>query len=397
MNRLLFFTFDFPPSVGGIETRTMNYARELAKRGDDLVVVHMLNPADRSRLLRGESRSAEELDGFRVIRYAYSLRATLQLFLTSVRESGFRSREVVHVFTGANTIVGLMYVLLARATGKKTGVSVFGKDLLASKPSGVFFFPLVLSLTAASRIMVNSVSTLNRLPPRMRKKATVHYPGVDPTALSTVRPPNPDGGRGNILFVGRLVKRKGLEDLLGAFEIVSKSLPDARLVVVGDGPFRDEFAELVRESPAGKNVSMKGMLTGPPLYQEYAACDVFVMPSRTTRTDTEGFGMVFLEAAFFSRPSVGTKSGGIPEAVVDGETGLLADQGDVLGLARRIKELLEDRSLASRLGENGRKRVLSGFTWASSTDRFLRAYGLRPGTPRAPKLTQPSFNQERGS
>jgi len=373
-SRFLFLTFDFPPSVGGIETRTMNYVKEMMGQGKNLVVVHLLNPADRMKLLGNRPRSIESFYGAKLLRYPYSVQRTFSTLQASMRDSGFRNREVVHVFTGANTVIGFMYLLLGRLTRKQTGVSVFGKDFLASRPSKLFFVPLLLSLTIAERVMVNSNSTLKSLPPRFRKKATVLYPGVDPNVLETGLESRPEGERGRILFVGRLVRRKGLVELLKAFEIVSKSIPDARLVIVGDGPFRSELEALIRESSVGERVEMRGTLTGQPLNREYASCDVFVMPSKTTSVDTEGFGMVFLEAAYFARPAVGTRSGGIPEAVVDGETGLLVDQDDVEGLALKIRTLLEDRALAARLGQNARQRVLSGYTWEKATERFLDMY-----------------------
>jgi len=378
--RFLFFTFDFPPSVGGIETRTMNYAKVIAREGNDLVIVHLLNPMDRLRLLGKRSRSQGSFVGAKLLRYAYSFQKTPMTFVASLRDSHFRDREIVHVFTGANTIIGFLYLLLARLTGKKAGVSVFGKDFLASRPSGHFFIPLLLSLTVANHVMVNSLSTLRNLPPAFRSKATVLYPGVDPEELGTVNRQCAIGGQRTILFVGRLVKRKGLTDLLSAFEIVARSHPDTRLVVVGDGPFRPELEGLVARSPFRDRVELKGTLTGKPLYEEYASCDVFVMPSRTTNVDTEGFGMVFLEAAYFARPAVGTRSGGIPEAVVDGETGLLVDQEDIEDLASKIAALLSDRALSERLGQRARERVLSDYTWESATRRFLGMYGIE-GAP----------------
>ncbi|HME18507.1 MAG TPA: glycosyltransferase family 4 protein, partial [Nitrososphaerales archaeon] len=314
--------------------------------------------------------------GARLLRYAYSFQTTPRTFLASVRDSGFRDRDIVHVFTGANTAIGLLYIVLGRLTGKKTGVSVFGKDFLASRPSRLFFVPLLLSLTLANHVMVNSLSTLRRLPPAFRKKAKVLYPGIDPEELGTVQPRASDTDRRKVLFVGRLVRRKGLPELLRAFEIVSKSCPDARLAIVGDGPYRQELERLVAESPVRDRVELKGMLTGKPLFQEYASCDVFVMPSRATSVDTEGFGMVFLEAAFFSRPAVGTRSGGIPEAVVDGETGLLVEQDDVSGLAQKIVTLLSDKALSQKLGQRARERVLSDYTWRKATRRFLDMYGI---------------------
>ncbi len=380
VNRFLFLTFDFSPNVGGIETRTMSYVKEMVGRGNDLVIVHLLNPADRLRILGARSRSIESFYGAKLVRYPYSVQTTLSILQASLKDSSFRDREVVHVFTGANTVIGLMYVVLGRLARKQTGVSVFGKDFLASRPSKLFFVPLILSLSIASHVMVNSISTLKHLPPRFRKKASVLYPGVDPNILGAGFEPRRETKRGRILFVGRLVKRKGLVELLKAFELVSKSNSTVRLVIVGDGPFRPEFEGLVRESSVANRVEMKGTLTGQPLYLEYASCDVFVMPSKTTSVDTEGFGMVFLEAAYFARPAVGTRSGGIPEAVVDGETGLLVEQGDIEGLALKIKTLLVDEELSERLGQNARQRVLSGYTWEKATENFLNMYrsGSRP-------------------
>ena len=94
-----------------------------------------------------------------------------------------------------------------------------------------------------------------------------------------------------------------------------------------------------------------------------AACEMLVMPSRAIlrRGDTEGFGMVFLEAGACGKPVVGGDSGGIRDAVVDGETGLLVDPEDPAEVGAAICRLLSDRELAARLGERGRQRVLERF------------------------------------
>lgn len=95
------------------------------------------------------------------------------------------------------------------------------------------------------------------------------------------------------------------------------------------------------------------------------------MPSKRLKDDVEGFGIVFLEASLFSKPSVGTWSGGIPEAVVHRETGLLVREGDVASLKEALKGLLVDRGLTRRLGENARVRVLEEFSWRRATERLL--------------------------
>jgi len=91
-----------------------------------------------------------------------------------------------------------------------------------------------------------------------------------------------------------------------------------------------------------------------------AACDVLVLPSRT-----DSFGIVFLEAWLYGKPVIGARAGGIPCVINDGEDGLLVPFGDTAALAKGIGLLLADRTLAARLGENGRRKTLGEMTWAS--------------------------------
>ena len=108
----------------------------------------------------------------------------------------------------------------------------------------------------------------------------------------------------------------------------------------------------------------------------YAACDIFAMPSRalSQRDGIEGFGIVFLEAAAASKPVVGGRSGGIPEAVHDGVTGRLVDPDDVDQLAEVLIDLLRDRDLAARLGTNGRRKVEAAeAAWRTTLRRIWEA------------------------
>jgi glycosyltransferase involved in cell wall biosynthesis len=98
------------------------------------------------------------------------------------------------------------------------------------------------------------------------------------------------------------------------------------------------------------------------------------MPSRRFSQDVEGFGMVFFEASLFKKPAVGTWSGGIPEAVIHGKTGLLIKPGDVNALEEAMKLLLTDEELARKLGESAYERVMSNFTWERAALKFLKMY-----------------------
>lgn len=372
--RYLLVTFDFPPSVGGIETRLGNYVSEMVKDDRRVSVVHLLNPEDRRRLLGPGLSSVGGFHGASLLRFAYLFHLTPLIFLLSLRRGGFGQSKTVHVFTGANTLLGALFVLFARLAHKDAGVSLFGKDFLASKQSKLYLFPLVLSMLLSTHIMVNSRATLGLISPNLRRKTTVLYPGIDGSALQPFVKAKEVGTSQKVLFVGRLVRRKGLADLVEAFRLVAKENTQAELVIVGDGPFKGELTRIVEDSGLAGRITMKGMLTGADLYSEYASCDVFVMPSRTSRDDMEGFGMVFLEAGFFGKPSIGTNAGGIPEAVIDGETGLLVRQGDIAGLSGKILLVLRDKSLAERLGKSARDRVVANLTWESSARGFLRMY-----------------------
>ena len=245
-----------------------------------------------------------------------------------------------------------------------------------------------------SKIAVNSRFTASLLPAKHSKKIGILYPSVDPGiaidvedgSLSNVNDKlndrdatrvqggkiqSPENHRKIILFVGRLVKRKGVDDLLLAYMDVLKRLPDSKLEIVGDGPELVTLQKLSLDLGIALNVQFLGKLSGPPLYQRYRACDVFVMPSKATEVDVEGFGTVFLEAGIFGKPSIGTISGGIPEAIRDGITGLLVPEGDVGLLSQALEKLLFDPDLAQRLGESARNVVLGEFTWDHSTKRLV--------------------------
>lgn len=167
-----------------------------------------------------------------------------------------------------------------------------------------------------------------------------------------VRPDAPRGRRGDhLLFVGRLIPQKGCADLLEALSGIDGAPP---LLVIGDGPQRAELEQLAQ------SLRVKATFVGArdPEYVARAMASgiAFCVPSRR-----EGLGMVFLEAAAARLPVVSYASGGISEAVIDGETGLLAPEGDVGTLARYLRQVVGDVELATRLGTAGRRRVEDEF------------------------------------
>lgn len=177
-----------------------------------------------------------------------------------------------------------------------------------------------------------------------------------------------------VLFVGRLVERKGVAGLVEAVGRLPAAL-DARLEIVGDGPERPKLETLIREKGLADRVVLRGRVSGAALGEAYAAADVVALPSIVdSRSDTEGLGVVLLEAMSYGVAVVGSRVGGIPDIIVDGETGLLVAPGDPTALAEALRRLAEDRGLAARLGTAGRAHVRAHFNWRSIVTAWEACY-----------------------
>ena len=180
------------------------------------------------------------------------------------------------------------------------------------------------------------------------------------------------------LFVGRLVPRKGLQDLFAALPALD---PRVRLVVAGHGAVAPWRRQAETEGVADR-VEFLGAVPDEDLPRLYRAADIFVAPSRDRRDgdDVEGFGIVFLEAAASGLPALGTGTGGIPEAVEDGTGGLLVPSGDVPRLAEAWRSLAADPALRRRLGQGGLTGRARTHGPGTSARRLLDALArARPG------------------
>jgi len=195
-------------------------------------------------------------------------------------------------------------------------------------------------------------------------------------------PPSPSpsashggGSKGfRVLFVGRLVERKGVAELIEAVRRLPPAL-GARLDVIGDGPERARLEALVRESGLGDRVVLRGRVPAAELRAAYGAADVLALPSvLDSRSDTEGLGVVLLEAMSYGVPVIGSKIGGIPDIVIDGETGLLVPPGDSAALATELQRLAQDEDLRARLGAAGRAHIRGPFAWDSVVAAWESCY-----------------------
>lgn len=201
--------------------------------------------------------------------------------------------------------------------------------------------------------------------------------GSPPDRLALTGPPDAPV---RILFVGRLVERKGVEVLVRAVASGTFSRP-VELRIVGAGEWADPIRAAIREAGLPE-ARLLGRVSAEELRTEYENADVFVLPAvRDAKGDTEGLGVVLLEALRFERPVIASDIGGIPDIVRHEETGLLCPPGDARALAAAIGRLIDEPERARRFARQGRERAASVFGWdgivAATTKAYERARAAR--------------------
>jgi colanic acid/amylovoran biosynthesis glycosyltransferase len=205
--------------------------------------------------------------------------------------------------------------------------------------------------------------------------------GVDVDLAPPTRPETDDV---QVLAVGRMVPKKHPLATLAAFVTAAKDHPRLRLTMVGDGPLADDVARVAAASGLGDRIELLGAQPHATVKALLAGADVFVQHSVVSPVDgdEEGLPVAVLEAMAAGAPVVSTRHAGIPEAVVDGVTGLLVDEGDVQGMAQAIADLAADAGCRRELGRRGHARALERFSWSRERDDLRRLLGLAVEAPR---------------
>ncbi len=197
----------------------------------------------------------------------------------------------------------------------------------------------------------------------------VGLPSPTPASASAV-----NTGPFTVLFVGRLVERKGVDVLLDAAARLNPA-QDFRVVIVGDGPERPALEARAAQLGLAAVVQFRGRVSAEELARAYATSQVCVLPAVVDRRgDTEGLGVVLLEAMTHGVPVIGSNVGGITDIVTDGETGLLVPPGDAEALAAAITRLKRDPALAVRLRAAGPRHVRESFAWDGIVAKWEAVY-----------------------
>ena len=266
---------------------------------------------------------------------------------------------------------GLVAWIMARLLRKPLVVYCHGEEL-TTWGQGRKFRTMLWVYRHADANIANSEYTVEEMV-RLgvpRASITMIYPGVD---TDRFRPGLPcadlkpsiglHAGQKLILSVGRLVRRKGFDQVIRALpELVQQGI-DAHYALIGIGEDWNYLTGLAAELGVSDRLHLLGHVSPEDLPRWYNACDVFAMTNREINGDTEGFGMVFLEAAACGKPAIAGNAGGTGAAVVDGVTGYRVDGTKVTEIVRSLALVLGDSELSRALGQAGLDRAIAEFSW----------------------------------
>jgi phosphatidylinositol alpha-1,6-mannosyltransferase len=369
MTKTLIVTNDFPPRPGGIQAFVHNLA---VRRPAGSVVVYAPSWP-----------GAETFDAaqpFPVVRHPTRLMLPVPAVLR--RATGLmRAEGCDSVVFGAAAPLGLLAPALRRAGagrviglthGHEAGWAALpgARGLLRRIGEGVDVLTYLGEYTRgriARGLSPQAAARMRRLAPGVDE--TVFRPGA---GGAEIRARYGLADRPVVVCVSRLVPRKGQDALIHAWPRVLRQVPDAALLLVGGGPYQPTLERLRGKLGVTGSVRITGAVPWEELPAHYDAGNVFAMPCRTRRhgLDVEGLGIVYLEASATGLPVIAGDSGGAPDAVLPGETGLVVDGRSVAAVAESVVELLRNPAGADAMGDKGRSWIEREWRWAVQARRF---------------------------
>jgi len=367
LNRLLVLSELFLPTKGGTAVWASEVYKRLGGREIHIVTADVPGAAEFDT---SHPNTVHRLDLRRVPWLKpESLLIYWRFFARSLRLALTHRFDAIHAFRALPE--GLVAWAVARLTFRPVVIYAHGEELTTWK--GRKHDAMVFALRHAYRVIANSEFTRDQLIKRgvAPDCITLIYPGVD---TDRFRPGLPCDdlkaqislapGQELILSVGRLSRRKGFDMVICSLPELLREGLDVRYALIGIGDDWDYLANLAKEMGVSDRVHMLGHVSPEDLPRWYNACDIFVMPNREINGDTEGFGMVFVEAAACGKPAIAGKAGGTGAAVLDGVTGLRIDGDQPAQVVEGLKRVLSDGAVAQRLGDVALARTRERFHWA---------------------------------
>jgi glycosyltransferase involved in cell wall biosynthesis len=263
---------------------------------------------------------------------------------------------------------GMVGCLVSKITKLPLVLTLHGTDVGLIDKSSLFLFLAKKVLNCARKITVVSNFIKNKLILNLGTDADKFSVIPMPVDQTEIFPKQvPPGKRKLILSVARFTQQKEPEVLINAFYQLKKKNIEAELIMIGEGPERGNLEKLINSLSLDKEVSLLDFMPQEKLNEYYNRCDMLVLSSVN-----EGFGLVLVEAQFCKKPVIGTDSGGIPDIIIEGKTGLLFPPGDVNALAKDMESLLEDKKLAQTLAQKGYESAWANFSAPVIQEKYTK-------------------------
>ncbi len=377
MKRILIFAAYFRPHVGGYEKNIHELSRRLVQRGYEIDIITCNTE---------HSSAYEELAGIHIYRLPSwnALSATYpipKLCLTSfriLRKLLRKNYDVINTQTRffATSFLGLVFAKIKKTPlvhterGTRHSIALNKVVALLSRAYDHTIGTLIVK-SARTNIGV-SQAACDFLKHLGVTNTQLIYNGIDTTIFRKREGRNCRQELGIsddaplITFVGRLIYAKGVQDLLSAFTRVKEAAADAKLLIIGAGPYRANLENLVYQSGCGSDILFLGQKNQDEIIDILSATDIFVNPSYS-----EGLPTSVMEAASIGLPIVATDVGGTREIITSSKTGILVKAGNTGQLEENLHELLASAELRRKLGRNARMLVKEKFDWDKITQDWI--------------------------
>ena len=361
----LFITNDFGPRAGGIETFVHGLIERLP-RGS--VIVYTSAQPDSDKF---DAKWLSEF-GVEVVRDRSKILLPTPRVIKACQKL-VKSRKLTRVAFGAAAPLGIMARSMRSAGAEKIVALTHGHEVWWAKVPP-FSFAINFMSKNIDAITYLGDYTRGEISKAISKndvsKLVQIAPGIDvdhfvPTDSSELRAQLGLADKAVIISVGRLVHRKGQDKLISALPAIRAAVPNVHLVLVGVGPHQKYLENLVAKLNIADCVTFIGRINYSELPKYICVGDIFAMPSRSRffGLEVEGLGIVYLEASACGLPVVGGKSGGAPDAVLVGETGVVVDGTNSSEIAEACIDLLNNPELCALMGATGRTWIIENWRW----------------------------------
>ena len=328
---ILIISYDFCLEAGGIQNTSYLLADELSK----MAKITCYMPAESHQM------SCENVN---VVRSKYSQWVMQKISPCIIGELlSIHKEHKIDYILGTTYFICQNVLFLKWMKGIPYGIMTHGNEVMPFENN----FRLILSkfkrkviLKNASHIFSNSHYTkdlVRRI--AVLNNVTIVYPPIRETPMNSC-----ENYKNHLIFsVGRIVERKGFQNVIKALPDIIKRYPDIKYIIAGEGEFRGELQLLTHDLNLDKNVFFVGKITEDEKKKYLIDCGLFVMPSYSipSQKQVEGFGLVYLEANVYGKFVIGSHTGGVPDAIIDGKTGFIVEENNIDEITRCVTEFYD--------------------------------------------------------